>query len=304
MEIFATADSRGGGKLFAGGRLRRLRLRLGVTQTRMAEDLGVSTSYLNLIERNQRPLTAAVLLRLAEAYDIDVRELTGADSDRAAGDLVRLLERHAPQPVSRAEARDFADSHPLIAAALQALASRAEAASAPPEGPPAPLAAVRAHLLERQNHFPSLEAHAEALADELRLSGQSLDAALRERMRARHGLVVRLLPLDVMPDRLRRIDLHARQLLLSEALDGASRTFQLAAQLADLEARDLLEAELATARPGLAPAGPVAERLLRINLANYWAGALMMPYARFHAAAEQLGYDLELLQARFSAGFE
>ncbi|WP_328831973.1 helix-turn-helix domain-containing protein [Thermaurantiacus tibetensis] len=292
------------GKLFAGGRLRRLRLRLGLTQARMAEDLALSPSYLNLLERNQRPLTAAVLLRLAEAYDVDIRELTGADTDRQAADLVRLLERVAPAPVGRAEARDFADSHPAIAEAVLKLGERLRDAAAPQPAPPSPLAAVRAHLLERANHFPALESHAEELADSLRLSGLSLDAAIRERLRARHGLVVRLLPLDVMPDRLRRLDLHARQVHLSEALDGASRTFQLAVQLADLEARALIDAEVEAARGSLAPAGPVAERLLRLNLANYWAGALMMPYARFHAAAEQLGYDLELLQARFSAGFE
>ncbi|HEU0169431.1 MAG TPA: helix-turn-helix transcriptional regulator, partial [Chloroflexota bacterium] len=55
-------------KLFLGPRLRRLRRDLGLTQTRMAEDLGVSPSYLNLLERNQRPVTAQVLLRLAEVY--------------------------------------------------------------------------------------------------------------------------------------------------------------------------------------------------------------------------------------------
>ncbi|MFN7174536.1 MAG: helix-turn-helix domain-containing protein, partial [Thermaurantiacus tibetensis] len=112
------------GKLFAGGRLRHLRLRLGLTQARMAEDLALSPSYLNLLERNQRPLTAAVLLRLAEAYDVDIRELTGADTDRQAADLVRLLERVAPAPVGRAEARDFADSHPAIAEAVLKLGER------------------------------------------------------------------------------------------------------------------------------------------------------------------------------------
>ena len=63
-------------KLFLGARLKRLRRDLGLTQTRMAEDLGVSPSYLNLLERNQRPVTAQVLLRLAEAYDLDLKSLS------------------------------------------------------------------------------------------------------------------------------------------------------------------------------------------------------------------------------------
>ena len=73
-------------KLFLGARLKRLRRELGHTQSRMAEDLGVSPSYLNLLERNQRPVTAQVLLRLAEAYDLDLKSLSGdSDSVGAAG---------------------------------------------------------------------------------------------------------------------------------------------------------------------------------------------------------------------------
>ncbi|WP_448579469.1 helix-turn-helix domain-containing protein [Thermaurantiacus sp.] len=294
------------GKLFAGARLRRLRLRLGLTQARLAEDLGLSASYLNLIERNQRPLSAAVLLKLADVHDVDLKELTARDTDQQAEEINRLLAGRTSQPVSRNEAREFADAHPAIAAALLALASGKEGHGQPADSPtvPAPLAAVRSHLLERQNHFADLDSQAEGLADELRLSGLSLDAAIRDRLRARHGFIVRVVPVDVLPDRLRRFDLHSRQILLSEALDGASRTFQLAVQLAELEARPLIQRELAAAQGALTRAGDVALKLLELNLSNYWAGALMMPYARFHAAAESLAYDLELLQARFSAGFE
>lgn len=302
MNILTPADG-SDRKLFAGPRVRRLRQGLGLTQSRMATDLGLSVSYLNLLEHNQRPLTAAVLVKLADIYDIDIRQFTSVDSDRRADDVSAALVR-AGLPVGRAEVRDFAEQHPDIAAALLRLAETDAGGAGATESPPSPLELVRAHLLDRANHFPDLDSHAEALSDELRLSGQSLDAAVRERLRARHGLNVRVLPWDVMPDRLRRFDLHNRQVLLSEMLDGASRTFQLCVQLAGLEARTAIEAELAAAAPRLQPAEPVASQLLAANLASYWAAALMMPYARFHAAAESLGYDMELLQARFSAGFE
>lgn len=286
-------------KLFAGARVRAFRAGLGLTQSRMAADLGVSVSYLNLIEANQRPLTAAVLLKLAATYDIDIR-IFSASSQALADDVATALAKGGAT-VGRAEVRAFADAHPDIAAALVQLGDAAGRA-APPVEARSPLDKVRAHLLDRGNHFPGLDAHAESLADELRLSGQALDAAVRERLRARHGLNVRVLPADVMPDALRRFDLHNRQVLLSEVLDGASRSFQLCVQLAGLEAAAEIEAELAAA-PALA-ADPFAVELLATNLASYWAAALMMPYGRFHAAAEQLGYDMELLQARFSAGFE
>src|SRR5690242_7786999 len=54
------ADS--GKKLFVGPRFRRIRQQLGLSQTQIAEGLGISPSYINLIERNQRPVTAQILL--------------------------------------------------------------------------------------------------------------------------------------------------------------------------------------------------------------------------------------------------
>src|ERR1700684_188447 len=86
-------------KLFLGPKLRRLRRDLGVTQARMAEDLGVSASYLNLLERNQRPVTAQVLLRLADAYDLDLRTFSsegeGGDGANLSEAMVRLYRAYA-----------------------------------------------------------------------------------------------------------------------------------------------------------------------------------------------------------------
>ncbi len=276
-------------KLFAGPRVRRLRAARGLTQTRMAEALGVSVSYLNLIEANQRPVTASVLLKLSDLFDVDARALAADDDEALAGAVADAL---AADGVGRREARDFVENHPAIARAL--LARRA----APAEGDD-PAAVVRSHILSRNNHFPALEAHAEALADELRLAGGQLGAALAGRLRVRHALSVRVLPVEVMPGALMRLDWHARQVQLSESLDGASRTFQAAMQLGRIEAK----AEIAAEVDGSGLEGPAA-RLLQRNLMSYWAAALIMPYARFHAAAEALRYDLELLQARFGAGFE
>ena len=62
-------------KLFAGHAVRRIRRANGLTQVAMAEALEISASYLNLMERNQRPLTAATMLRLAQRFDFDARTL-------------------------------------------------------------------------------------------------------------------------------------------------------------------------------------------------------------------------------------
>ncbi len=288
-------------KLFAGPRVRRLRQGLSITQSRMAQDLGLSVSYLNLLERNQRPLTAAVLLKLADVYDVDVRQFTSADTDRRTEDVAQALAGSGAQ-LPRSEIREFSEQFPEIAAALLRLAS---AAGAPAQDhATSPFSAVRAVMLDHSNHFHSLDVHAEQFADELKLTAQPLESAVRERLRTTHGLGVRLLPTDVMPDKLFRLDYHNRQLLLSEALDPAGRCFQMCLHLAQLEAQAEIDAEVAAARTSLAESGAMAPRLFSRMLSNYWAAALIMPYSRFHAAAESSGYDMEILQSRFSASFE
>lgn len=72
-------------KIFAGPQIRRLRNARGLSQTAMAEGLGISPSYLNLIERNQRPLTVQLLLQLASVYKVDPQELQGEAGGSIAG---------------------------------------------------------------------------------------------------------------------------------------------------------------------------------------------------------------------------
>ena len=292
-------------KLFAGHAVRRIRRANGLTQTVMAEALAVSPSYLNLIERNQRPLTAALLLRLAERYDFDPRTLTGA----TPGGGVEAIRRRLSDPmfadlnIDRAQVEEWFAVSPDAAEAFARAFDRISggstgAASATIE--PEAIASARREIERWRNHFVDLDAQAEALADELRLSNADLYAAITERLRVKHQLSIRILPFDVMPGHLRRLDLHARQLQLSELLDPASRTFAAAYQLASLEAKAEIEALVAgggfTERAG--------ERLYRRHLTSYFAAAVMMPYARFLRACEATGYDIVLLQRRFGAGFE
>ncbi|GGE08853.1 transcriptional regulator [Polymorphobacter glacialis] len=290
----------GGRKLFAGARIRRIRAARGLTQTRMASDLGVSVSYLNLIERDQRPLSASFLLKLAGSYDLDLKSLTGNDGADLADELVRVFTdpRLTGIDVPRTELRELAARSPGIAQALIRLhASTPSAATAPRTGP---LESVVAMIEAAGNHFPALDAASEALADELRMSGPDLNAAVVERLRARHAITVRAMPVDVLPDALRRLDLHARQLQLSESLDAASRGFAAAIQLVLIELKTVIAETIA----GAGITDPLAARAATIALAKYAAGAVLMPYARFLAACEATGYDVELLQARFGRGLE
>src|SRR5579863_6443025 len=304
-------------KIFAGARLKRLRRERQVTQARMAEELDVSASYLNLMERNQRPITVQVLIRLADVYGIDPREFVEGEASQAVGEIEQILAdpvlRDAGVP--RAEVQDAAENSPMLLAAMQRLyrayASAREASDASmtqhtdPDRTEAimresPLDRVRAAVHAQRNHFAELDAAAEALASDLALTGHELFYAISEHLRARHGVRVRVLPLEVMGERLRWYDHHRRQLMISEIVDAAGRAFQAAHQLAFMDYDALLNE---TALRLIAD-GDIERRLMRITLANYFAAALMMPYGKFHEAAELTGYDLDLLGAKFGASYE
>jgi XRE family transcriptional regulator, fatty acid utilization regulator len=219
-------------KLLAGHAVRRARRRAGLTQAAMAELLGISASYLNLVERNQRPVTAALLVRLAERFDFDPRALAAAAPGGGADAIRRRLADplFADLEIDRDEVAEWLAAAPGGAEAFARAFDRGgagEAAAAEVD----PGALARAAIERWRNHFADLDGHAEQVADELRLGSDDLYGAVADRLRIRHHLAVRVLPVDVMPALLTRLDLHARQLQLSELLDRASRTFAAALQL-------------------------------------------------------------------------
>lgn len=301
-------------KLFLGARLKRLRRELGLTQTRMAEDLGVSPSYFNLLERNQRPVTAQVLLRLAEAYDLDLKSLSSDPEGGSATDLAEILsdQMFRDLGVPRHEIAEVAESAPGVAEAIVRLyrayldkrrLSELGVVGRPEEGTfdqPSPSDWVRDFIQTQKNYFGDLEEAADLLSADLKPEPQDFAAAARERLAKRHGIQVRVVPVDVLPESVRRFDHHRRRLFLSEVLTGAGRSFSLAYQLAVLEHGELLD--------GLADRGSPPDRptrnLLKVSLANYLAAAVLMPYGAFHEAAERTAYDIELIRARFGVSFE
>jgi predicted transcriptional regulator/DNA-binding XRE family transcriptional regulator len=289
-------------KLLAGHAIRRLRRQAGLTQAAMAEMLDISPSYLTLVERNQRPISATLLLRLAERFAFDPRALAAGEPGGGADALRRRLAdpMFADLEIDRGEMEEWLAGAPGGAEAFARAYDRIGQGGAPVgEGPDA-IELVRREIERWRNHFADLDGAAEALADELRLGAGDLYGAVAERLRMKHQLSIRILPAEVMPGLLRRLDLHARQLQVSEMLDPAARTFAAAVQLGQIEARGEIEALVKGAGFGNA----AAEKLYRRHLTGYYAAALMMPYARFLRACEASGYDLELLQRRFGAGFE
>ncbi|MFI6048951.1 short-chain fatty acyl-CoA regulator family protein [Streptomyces violascens] len=299
-------------KIYAHAKLRRLRAERGMNQVELARSLGISTSYLNQIEHSQRPLTAPVLLRIAEVLGVDPEFFSEAAEERLATDLRAALSDEATGvTTSVEEAVEVARDHPEVARALVALHHRYRDAServaalasadAPAALPPAePHDEVRDFFYAHHNHFEPLDSEAERMAREWGLESARPEAdTLRRHLAERHRVTV----VEAAPDRsadARRFDPASRLLFLSPWLTEGQRAFQLATQLALLEYGPLLNGLVDAA--GLTSAQATA--LARIGLANYFAGALLMPYTVFWSAAEELNYDIELLQARFGVGFE
>ncbi|WP_069813200.1 short-chain fatty acyl-CoA regulator family protein [Streptomyces sp. TP-A0874] len=304
-----------GRKIYAHAKLRRLRAEHGMNQVQLARVLGISTSYLNQLEHSQRPLTAPVLLRIAEALGVEPEFFSEADEERLATDLrAALADEACGAPVPTGEAAEVARDHPEVARALVALhhryrdASERVAALASPDAPGASAALlpaephddVRDFFYAHHNHFGPLDTAAERAAEDLGLDSAHRAAdVLRRRLAAEHRIkVVRAAPGSATDTR--RLDAASGLLFLSPWLTAGQQAFQLATQLALLEQGELLDALVA----GGGLSSPQAVSLARIGLANYFAGALLMPYTVFLAAAEELCYDIEVLQARFGVGFE
>src|SRR5690349_11031361 len=241
-------------KIFAGPRIRRMRMERSLTQTAMAEGLGISPSYLNLIERNQRPITVQLILKLASVYAIDPQELQA----ETRGSVAALKEVFSDPLLSGElpgdqELVELAEAAPNASAAMLKLfrAYREQAerltdlnALLASEGRATTLSAARLPVDEvrevfehRASHFPVLEEAAEAFATEIDPS-DDLFAALKAWLQREHGIAVRLLPAATMPNWRRRYDRHTQRLFLSERLSRADQLREVAMEVCLIRLRD------------------------------------------------------------------
>ena len=297
-------------KTFIGPHLRRLRTERGETQAAMARALGISASYVNLLENNERSVSVAVLLRLFEAYGVDWRQLAEEDGSAQLADLRAVIQGplfvdnrpdltqlraalvHSPALVA-----SFLALHRVYQATTDQLLSLAQTDTPLLSG--SPEAAVHDVFRRNRNHFRELEEAAGAFWDRP-VETDEIYPALKSCLRDRDGVRVRLCRVEDLPGALRQYDEARREILLSEALDHTNRTFQLVHMAGLLEQRPLFDALIE--RSGLTEPRGMAR--LRVELANYFAAAVLMPYTAFLAEARATKYDLDHLATRFGVSFE
>ena len=290
-----------------GRTVRRLRTERGLAQQALATRLGISASYLNLIEHDQRAVTASLLIKLTEVLGVELAALSGSAERQLESGLREVLSDPmlGLEEVPEQEVATLAASAPNAARAMLALyrawrdAREDSSGIALPTGRRIllPNEETRDFFHDRANHFATLEAAAEAIGRAIGARPSEMNHAIAERLRRVHGLAVHVGPLD---GALRRHDAAARVLYLSESLPRESRGFQMAFTLMLLETREAVDAAMA----GAEPSTPEAAQMIRIGLLNYAAAALLMPYAAYLAAARELRHDIEALAARFGVSFE
>ena len=276
-------------KLYIGKTVRTLRADSGATQAEFAARLGLSTSYLNQIENNQRPVSASVLMTLAERCQVDLRAIGAGEDDR----LISALAETLADPLFESyqaglqELKLVAQNAPGIARALilahnayrrateqlAGMDSRAESLGGLVE--PGPYEEVRDFFHFVDNYLQALDVVAEKLAGELDLPEADPGAALTEYLETVKR--VRVTRAEGFDAPLRRFDAHSNVLFLNPGLPIPSRNFQLAYQIGVLDHQPLIDKIAASADFRT----PDATEICKIGLANYYAGALLLPYAAF-----------------------
>lgn len=295
-------------KLYAGVKLREIRSRLGLTQKAFAEKLAVSLPYLNQMENNHRPVSAAVVLGLAQEFGLDVTELTVGESERLVSDMrealadpvftsntppvadLRLAASNAP-----ALARAFLDLHRAYRQSHERLASLDEALGREDAAlKPSPWEEVRDFFHYCDNYIDAVDRAAEHFATP---AGIRKDVAiLAEDALSKRGISLHSSDNPAM----RFYDPTTKRLEISARVNTPTRRFQLLHQLALITQNDLLEATLDLARFST----PEARDIAKIGLANYFAGAALLPYRAFQSAAKETRHDLERLADAFGASVE
>lgn len=312
-------------KLLIGRTIRKIRNDAELTQAAFAERLGISTSYLNQIENNQRHLSASVLLSLAENFSIDIASFSEQDSDRLIADIaevfsdplisstrpsttdIKLVAQGAPD-----FARAFIAMHHNLRRASEQLAELDETIERSDGlSEPTPYEEVRDFFHYLDNYVDELDQKAENLHKHISKQNRSKVRALADYIEQTHR--VRVIIGTENPQNtnnkdntqreevaLRRFDPVAHVLYLNRRSLASTQAFQIAHQIAQLEFATTIETFINEANFHSEEAAAIC----RIGMANYFAGATILPYGDFSQAAKEMRYDLVLLADNFEASIE
>ncbi|QIG53647.1 DUF2083 domain-containing protein [Altererythrobacter sp. BO-6] len=297
-------------RLFAGAQLRKIREDRDLKQSELAQQLSISPSYLSQLEHDDRPLTPKLVERVADLFPVDWQDFSSDHTEQltvllreAIGDpafsepistdaIARLAEQ---QP---AFARRFVELHEAFRRIGQRLEIVDEAISVDtPSGSRLPWEEVRDWFHLSNNYVDQLDRSAEALSDSIRGSdGLLTSEKMRRHLMERHGVEVLIEPADAI----RNFDAEQKKLHIDSGQPASGIRFQIAHHVAAMTLGDIIR-DVASAAELRSEA---ARELLTIGLANYAAGAVLMPYEHFRRSAREFRHDIDRLTLLYRTSFE
>ncbi len=306
-----------------GAKIRRMRRQESWSQAKLADKLGISASYLNLIEHNRRNVTVPLLLKLADLFELDLSDVAEDDEGQLVADLMEMFgdELFVDHDLTNNDVRDLVTTNPGVGRAVLTLYDTfrntrqdmamlgAEPTSNPtttamgqhePGTDRLPSEQVSDFIQSANNYFDELEAEAERIGHDVRMAGDDLFLGMATFLENAFGVRVALRHSEPGSGVIRRFDPDRKVLELSDMLPASSRRFQLAHQIGLLAAGHIIDDLLDAS----ALSGEEALTLGRISLANYFAAAFLMPYSDFLKRAQATRYDIEVLEHHYGVGFE
>ena len=299
-----------------GPKIKAFRRQIGMQANKLAEELSISPSYLNLIEKGQRKIDGDLLLKVCEKLRIELSDLTNKTDINLENNISELLsdELFEDLDILGPEVKDLVNTNPKIAKALIKLGDNfkqkdhdivnkvenlsgkiidSRKAAFPGE-------VISDFLQENKNFFPKLENFANSIFEKVKQNNRTRYIALCDFLRSTYGIIVK----DVIPEEGKPFSkiyrVKEKELLLSDYLSLETKKLHAAAQISQEGASKEIEEYLSTFNfPS-----EESKKLTRVALLNYCGAAILMPYKLFHKECKELKYDLELLQNTFATSFE
>ena len=299
-----------------GPKIKSFRRQMGLQANKLAEQLGISASYLNLIESGKRKIDGDLLLKVCEELKIELSDLTKKSDLNLVNDISELLDDQLFEDLDIVgpEVKDLVNTNPKIARALIKLGdqfkekdhemiNKVESLSGKiidSRKTSFPGEVISDFLQEKKNYFPKLEDFANKIFEKVQVNNRTRYIALCDFLKTEYSITVK----DVIPDEgkpfSKIFDKDKKELFLSDYNSLETKKLHASAQIAQEGAMGEINDYLSEFK------FPTEEskRLTQIALLNYCGAAILMPYKLFHSECKKLKYDLELLQNTFATSFE
>ena len=299
-----------------GPKIKAFRRQLGLQANKLSEQLGISPSYLNLIESGKRKIDGDLLLKVCEELKIELTDLTNKSDLNLANNLSELLgdELFEDLDILGPEVQDLVNTNPKIARALiklgdnykqkgQEIVSKVENISGKiidGRKTSFPGEVVSDFLQENKNYFSKLEKFADDIFNRIQINNRATYMALCDFLKTEYGVKVKdVLPEDGKPFS-KIYHKSQKELHLSDYVALETKKLYAAAQIAQEGAMVIIENYLSEFKfPS-----EESKKLTKVALLNYCGAAILMPYKLFHQECMKQKYDLELLQNTFACTFE